>query len=149
MSSSGKTPAPTTPEVPTAGDREKEAEEVKRLQEFYLRNQSVFIKKNEFIAELNMFYSTDQETRIFAHWRQECPHLINTRRRFYDTTLFGRAGIITDGLELDIILCLLSFMPTRTLSLSQGVPVHPVRALGISEVHCAIKFGTNAVPDPV
>jgi hypothetical protein len=103
MSSSGKTPAPTTPEVPTAGDREKEAEEVKRLQEFYLRNQSVFIKKNEFIAELNMFYSTDQRQE-FLPIAPGVSTLINTRRRFYDATLFGRAGIITDGLELDIFV---------------------------------------------
>src|SRR5262249_51794208 len=51
----------STPELKTEGDRQKEAEELKRLQEFYLRNQSVFIRKNEFILEFNNFYSFDQD----------------------------------------------------------------------------------------
>ena len=40
----------TTPDLPTEGDRQKEAEELKRLQEFYLRNKSVFIKKGELVV---------------------------------------------------------------------------------------------------
>jgi hypothetical protein len=96
-------PAPPAPEVPTEGDREKEAEEVKRLQEFYLRNQSVFIKKNEVIVELNAFYSTDKRQELLPI-APGVSTLISTRRRFYDATLFGRAGILTDGLELDVFV---------------------------------------------
>ena len=92
---------PTTPDLPTEGDRKKEAEELKRLQEFYLRNQSVFIKKGELVVELNIFYSTDKRQEFISIAAGEST-LISTRR-FFDTTLFARAGIITDGLELDVI----------------------------------------------
>jgi hypothetical protein len=97
------TQAPTTtPEVKTEGDREKEAEELKRLQEFYLRNQSVFIKKGEYIVEFNTFYSTDKRQE-FLPVAPGVFTLLDTRRRFFDAALFGRAGILTDGLELDVV----------------------------------------------
>lgn len=96
------TQAPTTtPEVRTEGDREKEAEELKRLQDFYLRNQSVFIKKGEYIVEFNTFYSTDQRQE-FLPVSANTSTLFDTRRRFFDTALFARAGILTDGLELNV-----------------------------------------------
>jgi hypothetical protein len=102
-SSTSKPPATTPPEVPTEGDREKEAEEVKRLQEFYLRNQSVFIKKGEYIVEFTAFYSTDTRQEFIPIAPGQST-LINTTRRFFDASLFGRAGIFTDGLELDVIV---------------------------------------------
>lgn len=96
------TQAPTTtPEVRTEGDREKEAEELKRLQEFYLRNQSVFIKKGEYILEFNTFYSTDKRQE-FLPVAPGVSTLFDTRRRFFDAALFARAGILTDGLELNV-----------------------------------------------
>jgi hypothetical protein len=98
-----KAPPTTAPEVPAEGDREKEAEEVKRLQEFYLRNQSVFIRKGEYIAELNLFYSADKRQNFVAVAPDQST-LLSTTRRFYDATLFGRAGLFTDGLELDVFV---------------------------------------------
>jgi hypothetical protein len=91
----------TAPEVQAEGDREKEAQELKRLQEFYLRNQSVFIKKGEFIIEMNTFYSTDKRQE-FLPVAPGVSTLFETRRRFFDAALVGRAGILTDGLELDV-----------------------------------------------
>ena len=98
------TPPPSsTPELKTEGDRQKEAEELKRLQEFYLRNQSVFIRKGEFILEFNNFYSFDQDQLFVQLAPGTPPVLLKSTRRLFDTTLFGRYGLLTDGLELDLI----------------------------------------------
>jgi hypothetical protein len=99
---SSSTPTPSSaPELKTEGDRQKEAEELKRLQEFYLRNQSVFIRKGEIIAELNNFYSFDQDQLFVQLAPGTTPTLLKSTRRLFNTTLFGRYGLLTDGLELD------------------------------------------------
>lgn len=94
-------PASPTPTVPSEGDRQKEAEEIRRLQGFYLRNQSVFIRKGEAIVEFNNFYSTDQNLRL-VQVSPTTATIIQTTNRFFDTTLFGRYGLAR-GLELDLI----------------------------------------------
>lgn len=94
-------PASPTPTVPSEGDRQKEAEEIRRLQAFYLRNQSVFIRKGEAIVELNSFYSTDENLRL-VQVSPTTATIVQTTSRFYDTTLFGRYGL-APGLEFDLI----------------------------------------------
>jgi Putative MetA-pathway of phenol degradation len=126
------TPSPSStpssaPELKTEGDRQKEAEELKRLQEFYLRNQSVFIRKGEIIVEFNNFYSFDQD-QVFVQLAPGTATLVKSTRRFFDTTLFGRYGLLTDGLELDVIAPVfvhaeqqLDFATASTTTSSNGI----------------------------
>lgn len=93
------TPAPT---LPTEGDRKKEAEELRRLRDVYLRSLSVFIRRGEVIFELNTFYSTDRR-QDFLQLTPTDATLIRTTRRFFDTTVFLRLGLAT-GLEFDVIV---------------------------------------------
>jgi hypothetical protein len=90
-------------DVPAQADenREKEAEEAQRLMELFLRNQSVFIRKGELMAEMNTFYNRNsrQEFQPFPGGVA----LVKTTTRFIDTTLILRYGLLTDGLELDVI----------------------------------------------
>ncbi|MGH7232648.1 MAG: hypothetical protein ACREJU_15015 [Nitrospiraceae bacterium] len=88
------------PTVPNEGDRKKEAEELKRLQDVYLRNVTVFIRRGEVILELNTFYSTDRRQDFLPLSPTEAT-IIKTTRRFFDTSLFARIGLAA-GLELDV-----------------------------------------------
>ena len=126
----------TTPDLPTEGDRQKEAEELKRLQEFYLRNQSVFIKKGELVVELNTFYSTDKRQEFISIGAGQST-LIQSTRRFFDTTLFARAGILTDGLELDVIFPFLvhADQEIRLLSGSSSSS-----STGIGDISAALRY---------
>jgi len=82
-------------------NRQKEAEEAKRLTEFYLRNQSVFVHKNEFILEVNTLYSRNsQQTFVPVAGGVVTT---NDTRQFLDNTLIARYGLL-DGLELDLIV---------------------------------------------
>lgn len=105
-----ESPAPAQPSSAAAkpetasGDeasRQREAEEVKRLTELYLRNQSVFLRKGELMVELNTFYNRNER----QDWVPVTGGvaLIPTTRRFIDTTLVARYGLLTDGLEVDLI----------------------------------------------
>ncbi len=85
-------PASPVPALPSEGDRQKEAEEIRRLQEFYLRNQSVFIRKGEVIVEFNNFYGTDKN-QSFIQLSPTSAAIIQTTRRFFDTTIFSRYGL--------------------------------------------------------
>ena len=93
-------PTPSTPTVANEGDREKEAEEVKRLQEFFLRNQSVFIRGGEVIVEFNNFYSTDRRQDFLLIGPGQLA-LADTARRIFESSLLARVGIAS-GLELDV-----------------------------------------------
>jgi len=84
-------------------DRRKESEEAKRLQDLFLRGQTVFIRKGELIAEMSTFYFTDTRSD-FVPLGNGGAALVKLRRRFFDTTLVGRYGLLTDGLELDVFL---------------------------------------------
>ena len=89
-------------------NRQKEAEETKRLTELFLRNQNVFLRKGELMVELNTFY--DRNSRIGF---QPVPNptgnpptvvaVVRDTRRFIDNVILARYGILTDGLELDVI----------------------------------------------
>ena len=81
-------------------NRQKEAEEAKRLTELYLRNQSVFVRKKEFMLELNTLYSRNSQ-QTFVPVTGGVTSAKETRR-FLDNTLIGRYGLL-DGLELDVI----------------------------------------------
>ena len=82
-------------------NREKEAEEAKRLTELFLRSQNVFLRKGEAMVEFGTTYSRNDRTE-FANVIGGVAQA-NTTRRFVDTTLIARYGILTDGLELDVI----------------------------------------------
>jgi hypothetical protein len=79
-------------------NRKQEAEEAKRLTELYLRNQNVFLKKGELMLELDSFYNRNSQQPSNG------TSLTNTTRRFFDNTLIGRYGILTDGFEVDLIV---------------------------------------------
>jgi hypothetical protein len=90
-------------EKETEEDREMEAEEAQRLTELFLRNQSVFIRRGELMVELNTFY--------YRNSRQEFLTIpgggaltTNTTTKFIDNTMIARYGLLTDGLELDLIV---------------------------------------------
>lgn len=100
IENSGPAPTSSTPTLANEGDREKEAAEVKRLQEFFLRNQGVFIRTGEVIAEFNNFYSTDQR-QDFLQLGPGSATLIETTSRFVESTIFVRFGVAT-GLEFDV-----------------------------------------------
>ena len=82
-------------------NRQREAEETKRLTELYLRNQSVFIRKGELMLELNTFY--ERNTRDDLVPVNGGAVLIPTTRKFIETILIARYGLLTDGLEVDLI----------------------------------------------
>jgi len=82
-------------------NREKEAEEAKRLTELYLRNQSVFLRKGEFMLELDQFYYSNDRTDFIPVGTGAV--FVKDTRTFYDTTLIARYGVLTDGLEVDLI----------------------------------------------
>jgi hypothetical protein len=83
-------------------NRPQEAEEAKRQTELFLRNQSVFIRKGEFMLELNSFYNRNNRTTLQPI--AEGVAVVQETRRFFDTTVIGRYGLLTDGLELDVIV---------------------------------------------
>jgi hypothetical protein len=83
-------------------NRQKEAEEAKRLTELFLRNQSVFIRKGEFMVELNSFYNRNSRTTLVPIG--EGVAVAQETRRFFDTAIIGRYGLLTDGLEVDLIV---------------------------------------------
>jgi hypothetical protein len=83
-------------------NRQKEAEESKRLNELFLRNQSVFIRKGEFMVELDSFYNRNSRTTLQPIG--EGVAIAQETRRFFDTSVIGRYGLLTDGLELDVIV---------------------------------------------
>jgi hypothetical protein len=82
-------------------NRQKEAEEAKRLTELFLRQQSVFIHKGELMVELNTTYNRNIRTEIIQVGTGLLP--ANVTRRFFDNTIIARYGFLTDGLELDVI----------------------------------------------
>lgn len=82
-------------------NRQKEAEETKRLTELYLRNQSVFIRKGELMLELNTFYERNSRQDLVPV--NGGAALIPTTRKFIETILIARYGLLTDGLEVDLI----------------------------------------------
>ena len=84
-------------------DREMEAEEAQRLTELFLRNQSVFIHKGELMVELNTFYNRNSRND-FLTIPGGGSLLVKNTTRFIDNTMIVRYGLLTDGLELDLIV---------------------------------------------
>ena len=82
-------------------DREKEAEEARRLTELYLRNQSVFLRKGELMLELDSFYNRNRRDEFLQVGNTALE--THSTRRFFNTRLIGRYGVLTDGLEIDVI----------------------------------------------
>ena len=84
-------------------DREMEAEEAQRLTELFLRNQSVFIHKGELMVELNTFYNRNSRND-FLTIPGGGALLVKNTTKFIDNTMIVRYGLLTDGLELDLIV---------------------------------------------
>jgi len=98
-------PAPTkdapSPTKEGEENRQAEAEETKRSTELFLRNQNVFLRKGELMLELDSFYNRNSQETITP-----VPGGIavaRTTRRFFDNRAIARYGILTDGLEVDVI----------------------------------------------
>jgi hypothetical protein len=83
-------------------NRQKEAEEAKRLTELYLRNQSVFLRKGELMVELDSFYIRNSRQELQR--TNGSTDLLTTTRRFFDNSIIARYGILTDGLEIDLFV---------------------------------------------
>ena len=98
----GSAPMGGTDKKEVEENRQKEAEEAKRLTELFLRNQSVFIRKGEFMVELNSFYNRNSRTTFVPVGGGVA--IAQETRRFFDTTIIGRYGLLTDGLEVDLIV---------------------------------------------
>jgi hypothetical protein len=94
-------PVPQEKET-TDEDRAKEAEEAQRLTELFLRNQSVFIHKGELMVELNTFYN--RSSRDDFQSISGGAILVKNTTKFIDNSLILRYGLLTDGLELDLIV---------------------------------------------
>jgi hypothetical protein len=82
-------------------NRQKEAEEAKRLTELYLRSQTVFIRKGELMLELNSFYNRNSRQDLIP--APDGVAVVRDTRRFMDNTVIARYGFLTDGLEVDFI----------------------------------------------
>jgi hypothetical protein len=126
---------PSSPVIANEGDREKEAEEVKRLQEFFLRNQSVFIRRGEVIAEFNNFYSTDQRT-AFLQLGPGTATVTQTTRRFFESSIFGRLGVST-GLELDVVV---PYLVKADQTTNVGTGNASTSSTGIGDVAAALRY---------
>lgn len=87
----------------TEEDREMEAEEAQRLTELFLRNQSVFIRKGELMVELNTFYNRNSR-QDFESIPGGGAFLAKNTTKFIDNTMIIRYGLLTDGMELDLIV---------------------------------------------
>lgn len=128
-------PASPTPTLPSEGDRQKEAEEIRRLQEFYLRNQSVFIRKGEAIVEFNNFYSTDENLRL-VQLSPTTATIVQTTSRFYDTTLFGRYGL-APGLEFDLIAPVFVHAEQQ---FNVGTGTNTTTSNGVGDIAAALRY---------
>ena len=71
------------------------------MTELYLRNQSVFIRKGELMLELNTFYERNSQQNFVPVSGGAV--LVPTTRKFIETILIARYGLLTDGLEIDLI----------------------------------------------
>ena len=76
-------------------NREKEAEETKRLTELFLRNQSVFLRKGEMMVEFDSFYNRNSQQNLVPV--NGGAALVQTTRRFFDNAIIARYGFLTDG----------------------------------------------------
>jgi hypothetical protein len=82
-------------------NRQREAEETKRLTELFLRQQSVFIREGELMVEFDPTYNRNSRTELVQIGSSVL--VANVTRRFFDNTVIARYGLLTDGLEVDVI----------------------------------------------
>ena len=132
-------PGQKSPEASSSKDteenRQKEAEETKRLTELYLRNQSVFLKKGELMVELNTFYYRNSRQELVAVPGGAA--LADVTRRFLDTTLVTRYGILTDGLEIDLFV---PFYARGEVETDAGFASSTQREEGLGDIRAALRY---------
>ena len=116
-------------------NRQKEAEEAKRLTELFLRNQTVFIRKGEFMVELNSFYNRNSRTTLVPIGGGVA--VAQETRRFFDTTVIGRYGLLTDGLEVDLIVP--AFIHAEQVS-DFGVVSGTQEEDGVGDIGAALRY---------
>ena len=116
-------------------NRQKEAEEAKRLTELFLRNQSVFIRKGEFMVELNSFYNRNSRTTLVPIGGGVA--VSQETRRFFDTAVIGRYGLLTDGLEVDLIVP--AFIHAEQVS-DFGVVRTSEEKDGVGDIGAAVRY---------
>jgi hypothetical protein len=117
----------------TEGNREKEAEEVKRSRELYLRNQSVFLRKGELMLEVNTFYSRNSRQDFIG----ANGDLARITTRFFDNTVLARYGVFTDGLEVDLIAPVLVYAEQ---TVDFGTNRSKATELGVGDFAAAIRY---------
>jgi hypothetical protein len=132
-------PTQNRPETSSPKDseenRQKEAEETKRLTELYLRSQSVFLKKGELMVELNTFYNRNSRQELVAV--PGGATLADVTRRFLDTMLIARYGILTDGLEADLFV---PFYVRGEIESNAGIASTTQREEGFGDLRAALRY---------
>jgi hypothetical protein len=126
---------PAASQQETEENRQKEAEETQRLTELYLRSQSVFLRKGELMLETNFFYSRNTRESLIPI--NGGVSVTQDTRRFYDTTLIARYGILTDGLELDVIAPVYSVADIQS---DLGGTRFTQRDEGLGDVRAALRY---------
>jgi hypothetical protein len=116
-------------------NRAKEAEEAKRLTELYLRNQNVFLRKGELMLELDSFYNRNNQQEFVPVSGGAIP--VNTTRRFFNTLLIARYGVLTDGLEVDLIA---PFFVHAEVKTDAGVASVTQEEDGFGDVGAAVRY---------
>ena len=116
-------------------NRAKEAEEARRLTELYLRNQNVFLRKGELMLELDSFYNRNNQQVLTPIGGFAIP--VNTTQRFFNTLLIARYGVLTDGLEVDLIA---PFFIHAEVTTDAGVARVTQEAEGFGDVSAAVRY---------
>ena len=116
-------------------NRAKEAEEAKRLTELYLRNQNVFLRKGELMLELDSFYNRNNQQQFAQVSGFAIP--VNTTQRFFNTLLIARYGVLTDGLEVDLIA---PFFVHAEVKTDAGVASVTQEEEGFGDVGAAVRY---------
>jgi hypothetical protein len=114
---------------------QRAAEETQRLTELFLRNQSVFIRKGELMVELNTFYNRNSRTSIEPLLGGVL--VSQNTRRFIDNTIIARYGLLTDGLEVDVIVP--AFIHAEQQS-DIGVLRTGVEQDGVGDISAALRY---------
>ncbi|MBA3967417.1 MAG: transporter [Nitrospirales bacterium] len=122
-------------EKPEQEDRRQEAEEAARLRDLFLRQEKVFIRKGEFLGEINTFYNTDEAT-VFATGNAGTLVAGQVQSRTTELTLIGRYGL-WDGLEIDLIVPV--FVHARQ-QLNIGTLAIDRKETGIGDVSAALRY---------
>jgi len=92
----------------------------------------VFLRKGELMLELDSFYNRNSRQELTGS------SVTTTTRRFFDNTVFARYGVLTDGLEVDLIVPFLSHAELQQQSFANGSIAE--QATGLGDIAAAIRY---------